>query len=192
MESEQNESNGSWQQRENPFTSPTAVQIRLGNEKLLNDIIMYLTGIEERDVVVKQPDGRLTTIRQKVKVGERKANDIGVQSILAMISACINPSTVQGNYTEGLYFYDTDINMKKIETNLMINRIRWGIQQDDYPLLTMMLKDLFSKFATRLIGNKERESLMPTVVTHENITQTQQAPQNGFLGFGRSNNNGAN
>lgn len=175
--------NSSWSQRENQFATATAIQIRLGNDKIINDLVRYLTGIEEMEIPVKNPDGSRTTIVRRVQVGERKANDIGIQSILSLVSSCINPLTVQGAYTEELYFYDTDIIFKKIEMALMVNRIRWGIQQDDYPIITGMLKDLFGKFGTRLIGNKEREALTPTVVSHETITQNPAEQKNSFWGI---------
>lgn len=180
-----NDNNNSWQ-RENPNQTATAIEIRLSNERLINQLIRFLTGIEEKQISkrVEGSKDKYITETVRVMVGERKCNDIGVQSILTLVSTCINPSTALGNYkTDEIYFLDTNIILKKIETIVMTNRIRWEIQQDDYPLIVGMLKDLFAKFATRLLDDGERKSLTPTIVSHETITNNDSQKQNSFMGI---------
>lgn len=132
----------------------TALQIRLDTTKILEDIELYLRG--ERTVLQQNDTGNIQVI--KVKVGEKKANDLGIQSVMSFVAAIINPHTVQGNISEERYeqyIYETHINLV---TNIVVNCYNWKIVDEDIDPIVDFIMSIVQLFVSRAIDNKERES----------------------------------
>lgn len=133
----------------------SALQIRLDTTKILEDIELYLRG--ERLVLVR--DDKTNKIKaNKVKIGKQKANDLGVQSIMSMVIAIINPQTVQGNIDDQKYeqyIYETHVNLA---TNIVVNCYNWEISDEDIDPIIDFIMSIVQLFVSRAIDNKERES----------------------------------
>jgi hypothetical protein len=160
------------------YTAASALQIRLDTRQILDDIELFLRGAR---IVVEQDgkQGRITS--RKVKVGDPKANDLGVQSIMNVVTAVINPQVVQGNFTEEQwqdYVYQFHMNFS---TNIVNNSYNWEIDDDDIDLIIDFIMPLVEAFTSRLIENKERDSYGDTIKTIESNTLPRQ--DTGGIGF---------
>lgn len=133
----------------------TALQIRLDTTKILEDIELYLRG--ERSILQRnEKSGKIKAT--KVKTGEKKTNDLGVQSIMSFVTAIINPQAVQGNIDEELYenfIYETHINLT---TNIVVNCYNWKISDEDIDPIVDFIMSIVQLFVSRTINNKERDS----------------------------------
>lgn len=132
----------------------SALQIRLDTTKILEDIEFYLRG--ERIVLLRDDKGKVKP--NKVKVGKCKANDLGVQSIMSMVTAIINPQTVQGNIDDQIYesyIFETHINLT---TNIVVNCYNWEISDEDIDPIIDFIMSIVQLFVSRALDNKERES----------------------------------
>lgn len=149
----------------NDYGQATAITMRLDTRPLLDDIELWLRG--SRILVNTDEDNNLKY--EKVDFGTPKANDIGVQSILSMVSSVFNSQFVQGNWKEDRYedfifeFHDS------LLWNTWINLYDWGVAEDDYEVVVDHIMHCMIGFASRLIGNKERESYAPTMRSVETM-----------------------
>jgi|TARA_R100000093_G_C1907539_1_gene61763 hypothetical protein len=145
------------------YTGSTALQIRLDTKPIIDDIELFLRGA--RIIVEQDEKGKITS--KKVKVGEQKANDLGIQSILNIVSAIFNPQVVQGNFDIEqweFFVYQFHINLS---TNIVNNCYNWQIIDDDMDIIIDFIMPLVEAFTSRMIDNEERKSYSDTIKTIE-------------------------
>ena len=162
------------------FTQQTALSIRLDTRPIIQKFEMYLRGYV--DIIKVDEEGRLYTTKKST--GLKKANDVGIQSIMSWISNLLNAQVVQGNFHdhEALGEY-----MKNIADDftdylhLNINKFKIDLYEVN-GIVDVIMNPIYA-FLTRLVGNKERESFNATIRTTE---QTNTTAKNGFKipGFG--------
>lgn len=157
-----------------------ALRMRLDTNPLIERIEVFLRG--SYNITVQNDQGLL--VNQKVIVGEPKANDIGVQSIMNFVSSIINPHVVQGNFDREMYeeyIRETNINLA---CNTVCNCTKWGIDDSDLKPIIDFIMGLIIPFTSRLINNKERESYTNTIKTMESSSSSREK-KDGFKLFGR-------
>lgn len=154
------------------YTSATALQIRLNVEPLLTQLELDIRGLRE----VWDDDAqtmKVIRVSEPLFLNRNKdntvlsANDKGIHMYLAFVRSVINTQVVQGNLKEDDYEITLYRIRRRIATDLMINRINWGLEIQNYNYVIDLAMNLMENFMTRLIGNKERESYANTFKTVE-------------------------
>lgn len=158
------------------YVSATALQIRLDTAELLQRIRQFLTGETE---IISEQDGKI--IRTTLPIGDKKANDNGIQSIVNRINLILNPSYVQGNFDVEQYGREVAQIRRSLRDALMINLHNWDIKEEDYEDIIDGIMTMLKGFISRLINNKERESYETTLRHVESNTQTYDKRDKGGL-----------
>ncbi|MBA7492219.1 hypothetical protein ES702_02768 [subsurface metagenome] len=146
------------------FVSDSALTMRLGTQDIIDKIENFLRG--KLKVAVKDDDGNYSMA--VTKCGEPKANDLGVQSLVAKLNSIFNSAVVQGNYTLEMYQSHISDLRREICDDLVLNCSKWGISESDLSGIIGLIMSCFKGFLSRLIDNKERESYTNTIRTTEN------------------------
>lgn len=157
------------------FTDNSALNIRLNSSKeILYELERNLRGAEI--VISYDEDGKpIQTIN---KFGDPIANKEGIQKIMSILRAIINPGTVQGNFKED-YFHDHIAFLERdLCDTLLMNQYKWEMNIKDIISFHLTVINLTIPFFSRLINNEERKSM--SITTH---TQESNTVQNGSQGF---------
>ena len=164
----------------NNITSQGVLQLRLETKQVLEDIKVYLKGSEL--IVQEDNEGNIKTV--EIKTGERKVNDIGVQSIVGYISEVVNPQTVQANFTREQYQdYIEEINWELL-FYILRNQAYWKIRTEEIEGILGAIMKLIQAFMTRPIDNKERDSY-GTIQYRESNTSERQGGRFDLFGKNR-------
>lgn len=152
------------------YTSATALQIRLNVEPILTQLELDIRGLREMWVEETQST-KVIRVSEPLFLNKKgnviSANDKGIHMYLAFVRSVVNTQVVQGNLKEDDYEITLYRIRRRISTNLMINRINWGLEIQNYNYVIDLAMNLIENFVTRLIGNKERESYANTFKTVE-------------------------
>lgn len=149
------------------YTSDSALRIRLDTIRQLQLIKEYLSGETE---TIQEDNNQLIRVVQKT--GDPKANKKGIQSIVNRVSLLLNPSYVQGNFSEEQYKQEIAQIRRSLRDSLMINLHNWEVSEEDYEDIIDSIMSMLKGFISRLINNKERESYETTLRHVESATQT--------------------
>lgn len=151
------------------YEDANALQIRLDTQPIISKLERYLKGRYES--IRKDNDGNIEM--DTVESGEPKANDKGVQSILAWVSNIVNPQVVQGNFDGENIQYGEYMKRQRqsFSVHLMKNLHEYGIDPKDWKGIVDSIFSTIDPFMTRLIDNKERESYETTIRHSESQTQ---------------------
>jgi len=167
----------------NGYQDSSALKIRLETKELIESIELFLKGSKLE--VTQDEQGHIKT--QEIWMGERKANEFGVQSILNYIGSIVNTQVVQGNFpsdspghSDMFDNYIEEINLSLINI-IFTNCYNWEIKDDDISVIIDHIMALIYPFMTRLIDNLERESYEKTITHSE--SHSQQGQKNGFKLF---------
>lgn len=153
-----------------PFLSSTALQMRLETKEILDETRAFLSG--ERTIIME--DGKGGVKVKKIQVGERLMNETGVSNLINNLGLILNPSTVQGNYTEEFWREECRRKRKAFAGLVVANRLTWEIQPTIMRSVTEALASAYVSFLSRPVDNKERESYTNTIKSVESSTmQTQ-------------------
>ena len=160
-----------------------ALKVRLSDIKEVHSKIhSFLSG--KTTNYVKNERGEL--VEKIVKFGDAKLNDVGIQSIMALITMAVNTQTVQGNMPSDKwgvskmyndFIYRFQINLGNL---LTINMWDWDVKDEDYFFIIDGIMNLVELFVSRLIDNKERESYSTSLKSSESNA----VRDNGFKLFG--------
>lgn len=148
------------------YNTASVLQYRLNTEEIIKKIEVFLRG----EIITYNVDESGEYKSVKVKIGEKKANDLGIQGILNYISALVNPQTVQGNFKRdqfGEYLFIVNINLADM---MVTNQYRWELDDDDIEPIIDFIMDMLTPFMSRLIDNKERDSYGNSLVHRESNT----------------------
>lgn len=145
------------------YDAVSALQIRLDTAPILDNIEMFLRG--ERVIYKKGEDGSI--IQDKLKLGEAKANELGIQSILTVLTGIINPQVVQGNFDKPTYYHFVETFHIDFATQVVANCRYWEIKENDMDMIVDFVMNIVSPFMSRVIDNKERDSYAATIRTSE-------------------------
>ena len=161
------------------FNDNSALQVRLDTAKILEDLRTYLRGYYVEHVQTSEG-----VQAQKIQVGNPKANELGVQSIMSYAGMLINGQTVQGNIDRDQYeLFVKEVHLDLSE-DLVINRYKWDVKEEDMFGIVNTLIGSLQLFATRPIQNKERESYQNWMRTVESThTKEKDSGFNLFGGF---------
>ena len=146
-----------------------ALQVRLDTDPLLEKAEIFLRGYKLAHT--QDSDGKIIT--QRINLGVAKANELGIQSILNIVSTTINPQTVQGNfyvdgqglslkYEDFLYWFRVDF----IDV-LVTNAPNWSIADSEIDNIYNAICNLVELFLSRLLNNEERKSYGETMKSTE-------------------------
>jgi len=165
------------------YHEASIIKIRLETAELLNQIENYLKGSRlipvevlvdiHGEIITEPEEGKEYETRidwQTIETGESRANDRGVQGIMAFISSIVNPAVVQGNHTVEQwqnYVFETNISLVKM---LLINQTTWGMEDEDVEPICDHVMSLVGPFMSRTIDNGERDSYETKVHTIESNT----------------------
>lgn len=171
------------------FNSATALQIRLDPTAILENIELFLRGCK---IIVEQDDsGNINT--KRVTLGEKKANDLGIQGILNWVQIILNPQVVQGNFAVDSPHYSSQyaeyIRLCRINlaSTMLENFFEWDLKEHDLNYLVDSIMNAIEPFLTRLIENKERDSYANTI-SHQETNSIKEA--NRGLGLFSTSNRG--
>lgn len=149
------------------YNNDSALRIRLETSRQLQEIKQYLSG--EVEILIEQ-DGKI--LRSVDSSGEPKANKKGIQAIVNRVSLLLNPSYVQGNYTEEQYNREIPQIRRSLRDALMINLHNWEICLEDYEDIIDSIMSMLKGFISRLINNEERKSYETTLRHIESASHT--------------------
>lgn len=135
------------------------MKVRLDTVPILQDIETYLRGAKY--IYVMDDEGNYKT--RLVQTGHRKANEIGIQSIMGWLTLHINPQTVQGNFSvRGGYSEEFDNFMyhfhKDFSIYIMTNLYTFDIDENEFRGLVTSIRNAVERFLSRSIDNLERDS----------------------------------
>lgn len=156
------------------FNNASALQIRLDTRPLIEDIELFLRGARIESYMDEK--GQIKT--KSVSIGRPKANPLGIQSIICLITSLINAQNVQGNFSKEQYFDFVYWARLDFATAIMYNLDRYEIREEDYSLIVDQVMNMVEPFMSRLIENKERDSYAETI-RHNEVNTLQQGRQ-GF------------
>lgn len=180
MESEQANAN-----QRVPYVDFNTMQLRLNPEPLMQKIEIFLRG--EKEISIENDSGDIEV--RKIKIGLRKANENGIQSIYNWISSIINVQVVQGNFpvdNHGFSLaYEDFIQYFREEFTeyLELNCYDFDISDNEFNGIIDFSCRLVEAYVTRLIGNEERINYMHTIQSRESNTVSDQK-RGGFSLFG--------
>jgi hypothetical protein len=167
------------------FNNASALQIRLDTRPLIEDIELFLRGVRYEYSV--DPVTR-NEVRSMAKIGKPKANPLGIQSILYLITSLVNSQNVQGNFKEPQYFDFVYWARLDISKSIMYNMGRWEILEEDFDFIVNQVMNMVEPFMSRLIGNEERKSYAETIRHSEtNTLQNQKGFPFGLFGGNKQN-----
>lgn len=144
---------------------------------LLNEIEVFLKGYYMTSIY---DDREKVSRNVKVEVGECKANDRGVQSIMMWLKTKITPLVSLGNLREEQYndfLFRSRINLA---SNLMSNRIDYNISLSNYNEIVDYVMEMFEAFFTSAISGGHRKA----VFTNSRMEHREVVEKNKGL-FGR-------
>lgn len=155
------------------YQNATALQIRLDTSKILQQVEAYLKG--ERTVLVDiNNDGNIDS--KSIWKGKRKVNDEGLQSIMMFLEMILNPSVVQGNFSDtkgktGYMQYAEYLCRTRMDIAdyLMKNMRQFAIKDEDYNGIISTIMRTIEPFMTRLLYNEERKNYANTIRSIENL-----------------------
>jgi hypothetical protein len=155
------------------YAAATSLQIRLDTSKILSQVEAYLKG--ERTVLV-DVDGNGSIDSRSVWKGKRKVNDEGLQSIMMFLEMVLNPSVVQGNFSDtkgksGYMQYAEYLCRTRMDfaDYLMKNMQQFDIKDEDYNGIISTIMRTIEPFMTRLLYNEERKNYANTIRSIENL-----------------------
>lgn len=142
-------------QVEQGFNNESFIKIRLDTDQLLRRLELFLSS--SRVTLVQDEKGNLS--EQVVGMGDALCNKQGLNGILQIVELMVNPQTVQGNFVD-LQAYSDYIFFarREIADEIVTNRIRWGIKEENAKMIIDSIMRLLKPFFSRLIKNLERES----------------------------------
>ena len=108
--------------------------------------------------------------QKQISVGDAKANNKGVQSIMKCVKSVINIASIQGNLEKQQY--ENFLSQLNLDLNelLFVNFHKFEIKEEDYKSIIDDILNLSELVISRTIDNKERESYSQTVKHTENQT----------------------
>lgn len=164
------------------YNDASALQIRLNTQTLIEDFELFLRGAK---IEFTQDPVTMKTKARSVPIGRPKANDLGIQGILAFVSSIINAQSVQGNYEDERYV-DYIINARiDLTSNIVNNAYNWAVDDDDIDVIVDTALNVIEPFMSRLIDNLERDSYAQTIRHNEvNTLQNKTSSLPFGLNFG--------
>ena len=155
------------------FANATSLQLRLDTTQILRQVEAYLKG--ER-VVLVDSDGNGSLDTKTVWKGKRKVNDEGLQSIMMFLEMILNPSVVQGNFSDtkgktGYMQYAEYLCRTRMDIAdyLMKNMKQFGIRDEDYNGVISTIMRTIEAFMTRPLYNEERKNYANTMRSVESL-----------------------
>lgn len=155
------------------FANATSLQLRLDTSQILRQVEAYLKG--ER-VVLIDTDGNGSIDTKQIWKGKRKVNDEGLQSIMMFLEMILNPSVVQGNFSDtkgktGYMQYAEYLCRTRMDIAdyLMKNMKQFGIRDEDYNGVISTIMRTVEAFMTRPLYNEERKNYANTMRSVESL-----------------------
>lgn len=162
------------------YNNASMLQIRLNTEPVIAKIELFLRGEREKYGINEQ--GQPVVIAEKI--GESKANNEGIHSIMIWLSGLLNSQIVQGNIEN---FAEKDNKIADIREDLseyiMKNLVNWEISDAEYEGIIDLMITQLDLFLSRLVGNKERDSFTHTMKHVENNSSQVRNKGFKFSGF---------
>ena len=185
QQQQQNYNAMQYQMSNQGFNSAGALQIRLDTRSVIENFEIYLRGKDVRTVLDEKGKPKQVTLWE----GERIVNDHGYQAVMRWLNLILNSQVIQGNLLDENYFGEYMMNLRKdVALDLMINRIKYGIELRNYEGLVSGFMNCAYLILTRPIFNKEREGMNNTTKVVESM---QTHPSGGWnIPFLGGKNNG--
>ena len=153
-----------------------SLSIRLETQTILDRIRVFLEGKYTRATM--NDDGTVT--EELIAIGDPKANQKGIQSIMFWLESKFNAQMVQGNFDTNQY----KSFLRRVRTNfansLMINRINYGIKQANYSEIMDNCMDALEIYLSRVIGAGDRKAITQTT-EHKEVHQLGREKKFGII-----------
>lgn len=153
------------------FQDFSALKIRLDTYELHQRIETYLRG--QRLVLSYDANGVPNETFESL--GKAKANEIGIQTIMAIITGVVNPQTVQGNFDKRDFedfMFDFHTSLAR---NIIANCEDWDIEDKDLNPIIDFIVHLVKPFMSRTIDNEERKGYGRSTMMSESIMNKNKA-----------------
>lgn len=156
--------------------SENTMRMMLDGNSVLREVEIFLRGYY---MTTDYDDTTKETTTIKVSVGEPKANEKGVQSIMFWLKTKITPLVSLGNIKEDQYNDYLFRSRVNLGANLMSNRINYGISLADYTEVIDIIMESFEAFFTSAISGGHRKA----VFTNHKVEHKELVEQNkGIMG----------
>lgn len=156
------------------FNTANILATRLDTKPILDQIECYLRGEMIYETVTEGMPSYT-----KVKLGDPKCNQLGIQTIMAYAQSIINSAVVQGNIKQDIWLQRNYWHRMEFATAMVGNCEKYDIHDDDLNLVIDYVAFMIYFFTSRLIDNKERESYAN--YTQSQVTQVREQGGGGWL-----------
>lgn len=144
---------GEFFESNNLMHSDNTMRLMLDSNDLLREVEVFIRGYYQVSKYNEETDKQYY---EMVKVGEPKANDKGVQSIMFWMRTKINPLISLANISEDQYTNFLYRSRKALARNLMVQRVNYGISLSNYTELIDVIMETFEAFFTSSIKGGHR------------------------------------
>lgn len=149
------------------FHNENTMRMMLDSESLLREVEIFLKGYYTQNYYNEELK---STQQVKIEVGEAKANDKGVQSIMFWLRTKINPLISLSNMKEDQYYNFLFRSRKSLASNLMVQRVNYGINLANYTEIIDVIIESFEAFFTSAISGGHRKAF--TTNTETKVSET--------------------
>jgi hypothetical protein len=156
------------------FNTANILATRLDTKPILDQIESYLRG----EMIVETVENGMPAYN-RVKIGDPKCNQLGIQTIMAYAQSIINSAVVQGNIKQDIWLQRNYWHRMELATAIVGSSEKFEIDDDDLNLMIDKVAFLIYFFTSRLIDNKERESYAN--YTQSQVTQIRDTQSGGWL-----------
>lgn len=157
--------------------SDSTMKLMLDSSDILMHVETFLRGYYNVKYYDEEQQKEIVT---RIEVGEPKANEKGVQSILSWLKMKFNPLVTLGNIDENRYLSMLERAHENIARNLMTNRINYDIPLCYYEEIIDLCMESYEAILSSPINGGHRRSFTrnQSVETKETIEKE----RNKFLG----------
>ena len=156
------------------FNTANILATRLDTKPILDQIESYLRG----EMIVETVENGMPSYT-RVKIGDPKCNQLGIQTIMAYAQSFVNSAVVQGNIKVDTWLKNNFHNRWELAKAVVGNSERFDIKDEDLDIMIDKISSLIYYFTSRLIDNKERESYAN--YTTSQVTQVRENQSAGWL-----------
>lgn len=177
MEDEQTQVNSDYSQNESAnmdFNNASVLQVRLDTDPIIRQLEVTLKGSILK--VMQAEDG--TIYDEEFKISEPMCNEIGYQAIINNVSAILNRQGLQSFLQDDQKYRDyVSRYYKRFITDLMRNRVRWGVEKQYFPVITHSVMNSIELILTQAIKGGTRQSISAST----RVTESSSAGQKGSV-----------
>ena len=161
--------------QEDPVKDPRALELMLLSREILDKVKIFLEG----KVSNLYMDENQELKQETISIGERKANDKGIQWLMFWLESKFNSQAVLGNMDSKQYKSFLRRVRTALVSNLMKNLNDYEMTTKNFSEVTSVLMEQLEVYMTRTINAGAVRSITPTI-RHTETIGSQDNKRKGF------------